>query len=380
MRSAGENVAWLEALSPWPEEFGLGRMRELLRRLGNPERGLPGDPRRRHEREDDDGARGRGAAARRGRAPPASYTSPHVVSWGERIRVGGEEADLEAALARVRAEAEAVGATQFEALTAAALAEFAAAEVDVAVVEAGLGGRHDATNVLDARVVVLTNVAPRAHGRPRRHTRGDRGGEARGRPARRARRARRAGVGAGRARRRGRRRHRRRRLRRRAGARGRRVVPRPHGRPGAARRGGRPGPARARGRGAARDLGRRAQPRRRRLPAHARPARGLGGRRLDPGRQGRGRDAGGALGARRPPRGDVVVEPARAARGRLWPALARPFFGHVEAVPEPAAALARGRELAGEDGALLVTGSLYLLADLASVRPSCLPWQASASG
>ena len=44
-------------------------------------------------------------------------------------------------------------------LTAAALAEFAAARVDAAVVEAGLGGRHDATNVLDSRVVVLTSVA-----------------------------------------------------------------------------------------------------------------------------------------------------------------------------------------------------------------------------
>jgi dihydrofolate synthase/folylpolyglutamate synthase len=50
------------------------------------------------------------------------------------------------------------GATQFEVLTAAALAEFAVAEVDAAVVEAGLGGRWDATNLLDARVVVLTNV------------------------------------------------------------------------------------------------------------------------------------------------------------------------------------------------------------------------------
>ena len=51
-----------------------------------------------------------------------------------------------------------MGATQFEALTAAAFAEFAGAGVDVAVVEAGLGGRHDATNVLRAPVVVLTNV------------------------------------------------------------------------------------------------------------------------------------------------------------------------------------------------------------------------------
>src|SRR5207237_183905 len=49
--------------------------------------------------------------------------------------------------------------TQFETLTAAALTEFAVAEVDVAVVEAGLGGRLDATNVLDAGVVVLTNVS-----------------------------------------------------------------------------------------------------------------------------------------------------------------------------------------------------------------------------
>jgi len=53
----------------------------------------------------------------------------------------------------------AVQATQFEALTAAALLGFADAGVDVAVVEAGLGGRHDATNVLATRVVVLTSVA-----------------------------------------------------------------------------------------------------------------------------------------------------------------------------------------------------------------------------
>src|SRR5262249_19929650 len=81
----------------------------------------------------------------------------HVRSWSERIRVGGEEADFERAIERVRPQAG--GATQFEVLTAAALAEFAEQRVDVAVVEAGLGGRHDATNVIDARVVLLTNVA-----------------------------------------------------------------------------------------------------------------------------------------------------------------------------------------------------------------------------
>jgi dihydrofolate synthase/folylpolyglutamate synthase len=61
-------------------------------------------------------------------------------------------------------------------------------------------------------------------------------------------------------------------------------------------------------------------------------------------------------------------------------AVGREFFDEVEAVPDPAAAHARAREIAGEEGAVLVTGSLYLLMDLASVRPSCLPWQASASG
>ncbi len=87
-----------------------------------------------------------------------STISPHVEGWSERIRLDGVEADFEQAVARVRAAAEKLDATQFEIVTAAALAAFAAAEVDVAVVEAGLGGRFDATNVLQTRVVLLTNV------------------------------------------------------------------------------------------------------------------------------------------------------------------------------------------------------------------------------
>jgi dihydrofolate synthase/folylpolyglutamate synthase len=88
-----------------------------------------------------------------------AYLSPHVRGWGERIRIRGAEADFERLIEGVRPRAMAVQATQFEALTAAALLGFADAGVDVAVVEAGLGGRHDATNVLDTRVVVLTSVA-----------------------------------------------------------------------------------------------------------------------------------------------------------------------------------------------------------------------------
>jgi dihydrofolate synthase/folylpolyglutamate synthase len=85
-----------------------------------------------------------------------AYTSPHVCGWHERLDTYAE--GFERAIGRVRPAAERLGATQFETLTAAALAEFAADGVDAAVVEAGLGGRLDATNVLRAPVVVLTNV------------------------------------------------------------------------------------------------------------------------------------------------------------------------------------------------------------------------------
>jgi dihydrofolate synthase/folylpolyglutamate synthase len=131
-------------------------MHELLRALGDPQRAYPAI----HVV----GTNGKSTTTRLIEALLANeglrvgaYLSPHVRGWSERIRIGGEEADFERVVERVRPHAE--GATQFEVLTAAALQAFADADVDVAVVEAGLGGRHDATNVLDSRVVVLTNVA-----------------------------------------------------------------------------------------------------------------------------------------------------------------------------------------------------------------------------
>jgi dihydrofolate synthase/folylpolyglutamate synthase len=149
---------WIASLSPWPEEFGLGRMHALLTELGEPQRAYPAI----HVV----GTNGKSTATRRAAAFLAreglavgAYTSPHVSGWSERIQVDEEDVDFETAIARVRAAAERIGATQFEILTAAALAEFAAAGVDIAVVEAGLGGRLDATNVLDASIVVLTNVS-----------------------------------------------------------------------------------------------------------------------------------------------------------------------------------------------------------------------------
>lgn len=153
-----EQTRWVASLSPWPADgFGLDRMSALLRELGDPQHAYPAI----HVV----GTNGKSTATRTIEVlllaegfSVGSTVSPHVRTWSERIRVNGEDSDFDAVIARVREPAERLSATQFETITAAALAEFAAREVDVAVVEAGLGGRLDATNVLDTRVVLLTNV------------------------------------------------------------------------------------------------------------------------------------------------------------------------------------------------------------------------------
>jgi dihydrofolate synthase/folylpolyglutamate synthase len=88
------------------------------------------------------------------------YTSPHLVSFRERIRIGGEEisedevVDLTGEIQR----AGAIDLTFFEFVTVMAFLHFARRGVDAAVVEVGLGGRLDATNVIDPRVSVVTTV------------------------------------------------------------------------------------------------------------------------------------------------------------------------------------------------------------------------------
>jgi dihydrofolate synthase / folylpolyglutamate synthase len=148
--------------------FGLDRMRRLLTVLGSPQE--------RFQAVHVVGTNGKSSTVRMTAAileaagvRTGSYLSPHLTTFAERIRIG--DADLEpaafgAAVERAAAAAAKVDrtltggerVTQFELLTAAAFAELARREVDVAVVEAGLGGRWDATNVLGAPVVVLTNV------------------------------------------------------------------------------------------------------------------------------------------------------------------------------------------------------------------------------
>jgi dihydrofolate synthase/folylpolyglutamate synthase len=98
-----------------------------------------------------------------------AYLSPHIHSWRERVMIRGEPIAEEAfADALERAEESAQVAdraagdegpvTQYELLTAAAFVAFAAARVQYGVIEAGLGGRLDATNVIPSKLTVLTSV------------------------------------------------------------------------------------------------------------------------------------------------------------------------------------------------------------------------------
>jgi dihydrofolate synthase / folylpolyglutamate synthase len=148
--------------------FGLDRMRRLMTTMDNPQL--------RFDSIHVVGTNGKSSTVRMTAAilkrhglRTGSYLSPHLVSFAERIRV--EDADLEpaefaAAIQRAARAAELVDrslvgddrVTQFELLTAAAYSELARRGVDVAMIEAGLGGRYDATNVIPSKVQVLTSV------------------------------------------------------------------------------------------------------------------------------------------------------------------------------------------------------------------------------
>jgi dihydrofolate synthase/folylpolyglutamate synthase len=92
---------------------------------------------------------------------PGVFTSPHLTRYNERIRLDGREVDdaqLIAAFERIEAVRAATTLTFFEYNTLAALLIFTQARVEVAVLEVGLGGRLDATNLVDADVAVLASV------------------------------------------------------------------------------------------------------------------------------------------------------------------------------------------------------------------------------
>jgi dihydrofolate synthase/folylpolyglutamate synthase len=163
-----EAERYLLSLELFGMRFGLDRMRRLMTALGSPQE--------RYGTIHVAGTNGKTSTVRMTAAILArhglragAYLSPHLVAFTERIRI--DDADLSeerfaAAVARAARAADKVNrtldaddrVTQFEALTAAAYSELAEAGVDVAVIEAGLGGRYDATNVIPSKVQVLTNV------------------------------------------------------------------------------------------------------------------------------------------------------------------------------------------------------------------------------
>lgn len=152
----------LEATAGRAEGLSLDRMRRLVSVLGDPQSAFPVI----HVT----GTNGKGSVARMITSlleahglSVGTYTSPHLEAINERIAWNGEpigDVELADAIATVAAVEEVAGITPsyFEILTAAAFGWFAEIAVDVAVVEVGMLGRFDATNVVDASVAVLTNV------------------------------------------------------------------------------------------------------------------------------------------------------------------------------------------------------------------------------
>lgn len=141
-------------------KFGLERTVALLDHLGNPQRAYPSI----HVA----GTNGKGSSvatmyallSARG-LRVATYTSPHLVDFRERMMVAGEPIpadDVTTFIERETPFVEEIGASFFEATTAMAFEYFARAGADVALVEAGLGGRLDSTNVLDPIVAGVTSI------------------------------------------------------------------------------------------------------------------------------------------------------------------------------------------------------------------------------
>ena len=89
------------------------------------------------------------------------YTSPHLLRYNERVRIAGVEsgdADLVAAFQKIDAARGETSLTYFEFGTLGAMLQFVEADVDVAILEVGLGGRLDAVNVFDADAAIVTSV------------------------------------------------------------------------------------------------------------------------------------------------------------------------------------------------------------------------------
>jgi dihydrofolate synthase/folylpolyglutamate synthase len=166
-----EAIAYLHSLTDYekmrierytPEAFDLSRVEALMASLGNPHTCFPSV----HIA----GSKGKGSTAamceaclRAAGYRTGFYTSPHLHTFRERIQVNCQMISREEVVALVEEVQPLVervdGVTTFEAITAMGFLYFARAEVDVAVVEVGLGGRLDATNVVTPEVSIITSLS-----------------------------------------------------------------------------------------------------------------------------------------------------------------------------------------------------------------------------
>jgi len=144
--------------------LGFERIEAMLTAMGHPERDLPGLVQVVGTNGKGTTALALGVALEEMGHPSGAYLSPHVLSYTERVVLRGgqvSEEDFAAAMSETieLADRKGIPASQFELLTAGALGMFAAAGLAWAVLEAGLGARHDATSVVRPDAVVLTNVS-----------------------------------------------------------------------------------------------------------------------------------------------------------------------------------------------------------------------------
>jgi dihydrofolate synthase/folylpolyglutamate synthase len=166
-----QTIAYLHSLTDYektrieryaPDTLDLSRVERLLAAVGNPHAQFPAV----HLA----GTKGKGSTAaviesclRAAGYRTGFYTSPHLHTFRERIQVGGRKIAREEVVAlvdEVRPLIERTpGVTTFEAITAIGFLYFCRSEVDVAVIEVGLGGRLDATNVLTPEVSVITSLS-----------------------------------------------------------------------------------------------------------------------------------------------------------------------------------------------------------------------------
>ncbi len=154
-------LSWLEQLHPVEIELGLERVGEVARRAGLLDIRMPLITVA--------GTNGKGSTVamlaaiyRQAGYRVGDYTSPHIEAFNERIRVGGEpvgEATIVAALAQVEAVRDGGSLTYYEYTTLAAMRIFQEARCEVVVLEVGLGGRLDATNLWSADCAIVTSIA-----------------------------------------------------------------------------------------------------------------------------------------------------------------------------------------------------------------------------